>query len=312
VGTVERIIEFTTSASFEIRGKMNEVKKVPILITSTGGSGTTFLANIFKSAGIEVLHEAVGRHGTVGWWQLFNLNQLRTWETLVTLNKTYSAKKSISKVRRMCQNGGIWISTSGGKYLKPCQKGGELHFDPYFPESQSHPIKYEKVFHQVRDPLKTISSFSKYCGHSQLWKMASSITPGLLPYWNVDRKKSTRYNNNYKSCTRLMMYHWLSWNELLSNYADWSYRIENTTAHAVCIRAFQSQPDILNKCNASSILGDIGEVSVRKNSKQYAGRVNLKPSHLYDLDCKLAQKIFNRAISYGYSEYNSVSRDCSK
>ena len=31
--------------------KMNEVKKVPILITSTGGSGTTFLANIFTNSG---------------------------------------------------------------------------------------------------------------------------------------------------------------------------------------------------------------------------------------------------------------------
>ena len=57
-----------------------DVFTVPILITSMGGSGTTFLANVFKSAGIEVLHEAVGKHGTVGWWQLFNQNQLRWWQ----------------------------------------------------------------------------------------------------------------------------------------------------------------------------------------------------------------------------------------
>jgi len=287
-----------------------EVREVPILITSMGGSGTTFLANVFKSAGIEVLHEAVGRHGSVGWWQLFNLNQLRVWETLITLNMSYSVKSSVARVQKMCQNGGIWVRTNGGKYLKPCQKGGELNFNPYFPEFQRHPIKFKRVFHQIRDPLKTISSFSKYCGHSQLWKMACSITPDLLPYWNADRRKSSRYRNNYKSCTRFMMYHWLSWNALLSNHADWSYRIENTTALSICIRAFKDHPDILNMCNHPSISDYSEKFPVRRNSKQYVGRVNLKPSHLYDLDCKLAQKIFNLAVTYGYSEYESVSRAC--
>ena len=282
--------------------------RVPILVTSMGGSGTTFLANIFKKAGIEVLHEAVGKHGTVGWWQLFNLNQLRVWERLILLNKTNSIENSSNKLKKLCNSGGIWVRSRGGSYKKPCQKGDELYFDPYFPTSQDHPVYYEKVFHQVRDPLKTISSFSKYCGHTQLWKMACSVTPGLVPYWIADRRRSTRYEHNFKTCTRFMMYHWLSWNKKIALHADWTYRIENTSIYSICLRAYSDHVNILEKCNSESILK--GSTGVRRNSKKFAGRVELEPSDLYRIDCRLARKIFVTAVSYGYHEYVDKIQDC--
>lgn len=222
--------------------------QVTLLITGMGGSGTTFLANTFKKVGIKVLHEAVGKHGTVGWWQLFNLNQLRVWERLLELNRTNSEQSSLRKLRKLCNSGETWVGTSSGKYKKPCQKGDELYFQPYFPISQDHPVYYEKIFHQVRDSLKTISSFSKYFGHKQLWKMACTVTPELIPYWIAD--KSTRYRNNFKTCTRFMMYHWLSWNEKNALHADWTYRIENTTSSQICRRAFSNDSNILEKCNS--------------------------------------------------------------
>jgi len=280
--------------------------RVPILITSMGGSGTTFLANTFKMAGIKVLHEAVGEHGTVGWWQLFNLNQLRVWEKLIMLNRTNPAQ-SLNKLRKLCKSGGIWVRTGGGRYKKPCQKGDELYFEPYVPTSQDHPVYFEKVFHQVRDPLKTISSFSKYCGHTQLWKMACSVTPGLIPYWRAET--STRYRNNFKTCTRFMMYHWVSWNEKIALHADWTYRIENTSSHSICTRAYSGHVNILEKCNSESIrMGS--EQGVRRNSKQFADRVELKPLDLYRLDCKLARSVFVAAVSYGYVEYMDKIKDC--
>ena len=280
--------------------------RVPILITSMGGSGTTFLANTFKMAGIKVLHEAVGEHGTVGWWQLFNLNQLRVWEKLIMLNRTNPAQ-SLNKLRKLCKSGGIWVRTGGGRYKKPCQKGDELYFEPYVPTSQDHPVYFEKVFHQVRDPLKTISSFSKYCGHTQLWKMACSVTPGLFPYWRAET--STRYRNNFKTCTRFMMYHWVSWNEKIALHADWTYRIENTSSHYICKRAYSGHVNILEKCNSESIrMGS--KQGVRRNSKQFADRVELKPLDLYRLDCKLARSVFVAAVSYGYVEYMDKIKDC--
>ena len=96
--------------------------QVPILITSMGGSGTTFLANTFKKAGIKVLHEAVGEHGTIGWWQLFNLNQLRVWERLIMFNRTISMRSSLNKLKKLCKSGGIWVKTNGGSYKKPVNK----------------------------------------------------------------------------------------------------------------------------------------------------------------------------------------------
>jgi len=281
-------------------------ERVPLLITSMGGSGTTFLANTFKKAGIKILHEAVGEHGTVGWWQLFNLNQLRVWERLIKLNKTFSIQNSLNMVKKMCRTGGIWVTTNGGKYKKPCQKGDELYFEPYFPNSQQHPVYYDKVFHQVRDPLKTISSFSKYCGHSQLWKMACSVTPGLIPYWTADRQRSTRYEHNFRTCTKFMMYHWLSWNEKIALHADWTYRIENTSSYSICKRAYSNHASILEKCNFMKGSTEV----VRRNSKQFAGRVELKPLDLYRLDCKLARSVFVAAVSYGYHEYMDKILDC--
>jgi len=283
--------------------------RVPILITSMGGSGTTFLANTFKKAGIKILHEAVGQEGTVGWWQLFNLNQLRVWERLIMFNRSNSMQNSLNKLKNMCKSGGTWVRTSGGKYKKPCHKGDELYFEPYFPNYQRHPIFYEKVFHQVRDPLKTISSFSKYCGHTQLWKMACSVTPGLISYWIADKQKSTRYRNNYKTCTRFMMYHWVSWNEKIALHADWTYRIENTSSYSICTRAYSNHASVLEKCNSENILNGKTQ-GLRRNSKQFEGRVELKPLDLYRLDCKLARSVFVSAVSYGYHEYMDKILDC--
>ena len=105
-----------------------------------------------------------------------------------------------------------------------------------------------------------------------------------------------------------MMYHWLSWNKKLALHADWTYRIENTTTYSICSRAFEDHPDILKKCEVQSIMG--GEKNVRRNSKQFSGRVYLKPSQLYSLDCELARNIFMMAVSYGYLEYTNAIRDC--
>lgn len=49
---------------------------------------------------------------------------------------------------------------------------------------------------------------------------------------------------------------------------------------------------------------------VRRNSKQFAYRVELKPLDLYKLDCKLARSVFVTAVSYGYLEYTDKIKDC--
>ena len=72
------------------------------------------------------------------------------------MNKTNSIENFSNKLKKLCNSGGVWVRSRGGSYKKPCQKGDELYFDPYFPTSQDHPVYYEKVFHQVRDPLNDI------------------------------------------------------------------------------------------------------------------------------------------------------------
>ena len=105
------------------------------------------------------------------------------------------------------------------------------------------------------------------------------------------------------------MYHWLSWNEKIGLHADWTYRIENTSSYSICTRAYSNHVNILEKCNSESILNGSAQ-GVRRNSKQFADRVELKPLDLYRLDCKLARSVFVAAVSYGYHEYMDKILDC--
>lgn len=301
------------------RSEVDEKHIVPLLITSVGGSGTTYLAWLFRDNGIAVVHEAVGAEGTVGWWQLYNMNQLRVWEKLLLAKGSGSkgqAHLGLREIRERCRKkGGLWVGERGKEYLKPCWKGGEHNFDPYYPESSDHPYRYATVLHQVRDPLRVISSFSRFCGHSQIWKMAVSHTPGLKPYFDADRRSKTSRSDvlgkNFPTCTKLMMYHWWSWNALIAPFADWTYRLENSTAAQICERGYEGYPELRAKCANEAIVDPSKSARIRANSKTFKGRkVDLSAKDIIKLDCELAMKVLSLAVSFGYAEYEKDIRPC--
>ena len=51
---------------------MADVKERLVLITGCGRSGTTYISNVLRKAGLGVKHERVGSHGTASWYFAVN------------------------------------------------------------------------------------------------------------------------------------------------------------------------------------------------------------------------------------------------
>jgi hypothetical protein len=133
-------------------------------------------------------------------------------------------------------------------------------------------IKPENCFHQVRHPLKQISSMLAH----QSWGFMLDVVD--LP------------NKHLLGC----MEYWLKWNKLCEEFCVWRYRIEQL-------------PDIWDEfCDR---IGhercDIPDVPTNTNTrKRYMERNNyteLTWDDLFKEDRQLAQDIFDKAEKYGYA-----------
>lgn len=81
--------------------------------------------------------------------------------------------------------------------------------------------RFQKVFLQVRDPLKV---------------MNSRLTGGGLGEWFIDANTPVSRAKNVYSPTRALE-HWVSWNMHVLRYSDWSYRLEDVDIGELCIQA---------------------------------------------------------------------------
>ena len=126
-------------------------------------------------------------------------------------------------------------------------------------------IQPENCLHQVRHPLKQISSIQALLN----WGFIDSI---------IDIQAKTLYG---------MMKVWYEWNKICESFCVWRYRIEEL-------------PDVWDE-----FLDRIGhpytplpEVSTRTNSLRHT---DLTWDDLYKCNEELAQKIYEKHIEYGYS-----------
>lgn len=126
-----------------------------LLITGCARSGTTYITEVLRHCGLDVLHERDGNDGIVSW-----LMAARDFST------------------------------------------------PYGPAYYN--FRFKHIFHQVRDPLKSMSSFTTES--ERAWNFVMKHTPQIKPTDSMIAK-----------CAK----YWYYWNKRAEAKAEWTYRVED-------------------------------------------------------------------------------------
>jgi len=135
-------------------------------------------------------------------------------------------------------------------------------------------VKPSGCFHQVRNPLKQIASMHQHRSWGFMQHVIDIEGEGLL------------------GC----MQYWLGWNELIEEFAVWRYQIEQLK---------EVWPEFLERIGHKKC--EIPNIPTNTNSNREAlaltdrEQIEFTWQDLFNCDSKLAMKIYNKAIEYGYS-----------
>lgn len=125
---------------------------------------------------------------------------------------------------------------------------------------------WDRIFHQVRDPLQTIASLTTISQVSWDWIEQYVALPIHHPL--VDR------------CARF----WLSWNERVERIAQWQYRVEDASAGEIARRAGlpwsgggrSAYPHVNRREHGSLQWSAIRDQGVRRDCQNMAHRYGYK------------------------------------
>jgi hypothetical protein len=189
-----------------------------LLITGCARSGTTYITEVLRHCGLNVLHEAEGEDGVVSW-----LMAARDFKT------------------------------------------------PYGPAFYN--FRFKHIFHQVREPLKSMSSFTTES--SNAWKFVMKHTPQIKAH-DAMIVKCAKY--------------WYYWNKRAEAKAEWTYRVEDTET------ALMEMGERLGLFLDPEAIGKVQRtINHRDREANYTWdevKRNLRPS--------LYQKLTDLARRYGY------------
>ena len=166
---------------------------------------------------------------------------------------------------------------------------------------ENESILYIKIVHQISDPLITIRESEKFCSEKNIWNHVSTVTPFIKFYLYPHVKI---FSPGSAGCTRLLMYHWWSWNRILHQFSDYTFLAENIEFSSLCMDTFHDFPALIDKCKK------IKAHSVHHVAENSKSNADLSVEDLYQVDCELANRIFYAAIEYGYTSYDTVLRKC--
>ena len=112
--------------------------------------------------------------------------------------------------------------------------------------------RFRRVFHQTRDPLKTVLSRTNSVGMMvSPWRYSDPLLfrdglgycPGFPPVvefaaWREDRTAVERGASwTPERRLRVALFHYVFWNDWVKAYADWTYRVEDFDADEIARRA---------------------------------------------------------------------------
>jgi hypothetical protein len=189
-----------------------------LLITGCARSGTTYITEVLRHCGLNVLHEDNGEDGIVSW-----LMAARDFAT------------------------------------------------PYGPAYYN--FRFKHIFHQVREPLKSMSSFTTEA--QQAWKFVMKHTPQIKAKDPMIVK-----------CAK----YWYYWNKRAEAKAEWTYRVEDMETALVEMGhrlGFYLDPEAIKKVDTL-----INHRSRQVNYTWDEVKGNLSP--------EMYQKLIDLARRYGY------------
>lgn len=146
-----------------------------LLILATGRSGTLYVSKVFRKAGMDLGHEAVGQYGTCSMYFI-------------------PPRTDVSSI-------------NDGQKVK-------IHYQ----EDRSQ-FQFEHVWHQVRDPLKTIDSLAKsFTLKVRRWTAAycGAQLPGTSGISRATLEDKLQW----------AMWYWIKGNLMAQTQARWTYRLE--------------------------------------------------------------------------------------
>lgn len=219
----------------------------PVLVVSVQRSGSHFTWEMLNRLGVKVHHEGVGPDGAVGWIYAVN--------ALSTVGKSRSAGRPPGRGRRpaLALSGGSGSGSGGGfagLFGSRLQANSETAatpppsltpaLEPPFPESEfgvgkhagrgyviNNPVRlsrqrFVRVFHQVRHPLRVISTLLVRC---ESWDR----------YWAwIATVRGCEDITSSTSALRRAMLLYIVWNRHIEHYADVRFRTEVTSTRDVC------------------------------------------------------------------------------
>ena len=117
--------------------------------------------------------------------------------------------------------------------------------------------RFRRIFHQTRDPLRTILSRANSVGmmvspwmysDPLLFRDGLGYCPGFPPVvefaaWREDRtaeKRGASWTPEMR--LRVALFHYVFWNDWVNAYADWTYKLEDFDAPEVARRASLGPP----------------------------------------------------------------------
>lgn len=162
----------------------------------------------------------------------------------------------------------------GAHPRNPSLKTMEKHFG-------AHPIK---IFHQVRHPLKAISTFQR--GSKQTWRFVRSVVPEV----KVE-------NGTLLNC----MIYWIEWNKMAEELAEWTYQIESLP---LIFDEFFERIGC-ERCKDPEMKDYMLTTSKRVNTR----RTKYKPRNWNDLfneSTRTAIEVVELGIKYGYDLEDEV------
>lgn len=162
----------------------------PLLVIAVQRSGTHYVWEMLNRLGVEVHHEGVGPAGAISWLFAYKLDMFPD-----------PSKPALIKPGR--------TKPPPNKYVINNQE-----------RLTHHRFKY--VFHQVRHPLRVISTLLARCGKwDRIWLWLSYMD-GLEDI------------NQHQSPLKRSMLLWFLWNRHIESYADLRFRSEDTSPRDVC------------------------------------------------------------------------------